>query len=272
MTATTAARSAFNLNGLILEGDILIRIQDEAGAYGPRVGPISPIKLALNAGDSTIAERKLRLRGMYGQITNSVVTEAGIPTVAFETDDAGSNLILPSLRATEEAVDEDAGSVTDGVTAVPRLGDWLVFPHRNIAVTGFAGKKADGTTALTANTDYVAQDIWLKFGRLWIPATSGITAAESCKWTYTYGAVSGTRLLGNTRSQVKLEIEFFGVNRAAQAGEPRDIYLKIFEATVNKGSELDLAASDYFKPNFSGTMVTPLGQSSPYYVEFLSFA
>lgn len=271
MTATTDARTQFNLNGLLLEGDILIRIQDANGNYGKKIGPISPVKLSLNSGDATIIERKLRLRGMFGQVANTDVTDPGTASVSFETDDSGSELILPSLRATAVDVAEGSGSVTDGVVAVPLLGSWLDLPHRNIAMTGFSGKKANDTV-LVAGTDYVAQDIWLKFGRLWIPAGSAITAGENCKWSYIYGAVSGTRLLGNTLSQVKLEIEFFGKNRSAKSGEPADIYLKIFETTVSKGTDLDFAATDYFKPNFSGTLATPLGQSAPYQLEILSIA
>lgn len=271
MTATTDARTQFKLDGVVLEGDILIRIKDANGDYGKTIGPISPVKLALNSGDQTTLERKLKLRGMWGQVTNSVVTDSGSPTVSFETDDSGSELILPALRATEETVSEAGGSVSDGVTAVPNLGDWLKLPHRNIATSGFSGKKANDAP-LVAGTDYVIQDIWLQHGRVWIPAGSAIAAAESCKWTYTYGAVSGSRVLGNTLSQVEMQIELFGINKAAAAGMPKDLYLLIHAATVSKGTDLDFTAAEYFKPNFSGTMVTPSGESSPYHVEFLSFA
>lgn len=271
MTATTEARVAQSINGLFVEGDILVQIQDASGNYGKVIGPISPVKMTINSGDSTTKERKLRLRGLSGQVANSVPLESGTPTFAFETDDAGHNLILPALRASSETVNESGSSVTDGVTTVPFLGSWLELPHRNIAVTGFAGKKANDTP-LVSGTDYVLQDIWLQYGRVWIPETSAIVADEGCKWTYTYGDVGGSRVLGNQLSQVRMIIEMFGVNTAAKPGDPKDIYLKIKEGTISKGSELDFAATDYFKPNFGGTMATPSGETSPYIVEFLTFA
>lgn len=267
MTATADARLAQNLDGMFFEGDVLIRAKDTSGNWGKRIGPISPVKLALNPGSSTTTSRKLRLRGQWGQVANTVASEAAEPSCSFETDDAGSELILLAMRATSEAVSETGNSVTDGVTAVEFLGSWLQLPHRNIAITGFSGKHANDS-ALTAGTDYVLQDIWTKYGLVWIPATSGIAAAEACKWSYTYGDVAGTKITGNALSQVSLNIELFGVNRT----DSSDVHLVIHESVVSEGADLDFAATDFFKPNFSGKMVTPAGQNGPYYIEPLTFA
>lgn len=267
MTATADARLAQNLDGMFFEGDVLIRAKDAAGNWGKIIGPISPVKLALNPGSSTTVSRKLRLRGQWGQVANSVASEAAEPTVAFETDDAGSELILLAMRASTEAVSETGSSVSDGVTAVPFLGSWLQLPHRNIAVTGFSGKHANDS-ALTAGTDYVLQDIWTQYGLIWIPATSSIAVDEACKWTYTYGTVTGTKITGNALSQVSLKLEMFGTNRTDSSA----MHLKVHEIVVSEGADLDFAATDFFKPNFSGKMVTPAGEAGPYFMEPLAFA
>ncbi|MCP5197308.1 MAG: hypothetical protein H6974_11055 [Gammaproteobacteria bacterium] len=267
MTATADARLAQNLDGMFFEGDVLIRAKDSNGNWGKRIGPISPVKLALNPGSSTTISRKLRLRGQWGQVANTVASEAAEPTVTFETDDAGQELILLALRATSEVVAETGNTVVDGVTAVAFLGSWLQLPHRNIAVSGFAGKHANDS-ALTAGTDYVLQDIWTKYGLIWIPESSGIAAAEACKWSYTYGDVSGSKITGNALAQVSLNLELFGVNRT----DSSDVHLVIHESVVSEGADLDFAATEFFKPNFSGKMVTPAGQAGPYYIEPLTFA
>ncbi len=267
MTATTSARQAQNLDGMFFEGDVLIKTKDVNGAWGKTIGPISPIKLAINPGSSKTINTKLRLRRQWGQVKNTVASDAAEPSVKFETDDAGKELILLALRATSTPIDEASGTITDGVTAVPFLGSWIELPHRNIAVTGFSGKHANDS-ALTAGTDYVLQDIWLEYGRVWIPETSTITAAEACKWSYTHGAVSGTRITGNQLSQVTLFLEMFGVNRV----DSSKVHVVVPEIVVSEGADLDFAATDFFKPNFSGTLVTPSGWDGPYYIEPLTLA
>ncbi|MBK7982103.1 MAG: hypothetical protein IPP10_14580 [Candidatus Competibacteraceae bacterium] len=268
MTATVDARAALQLKGAIYEGDILIRFKDANGNFGARIGPISPVKLAINPGETTVKTRTLKLRKMWGQRADPVTTEAAEPKVAFETDDANAELIRLALRGTVEAVNEAAAAdVTDEAVPVPRKGDWLQLPHRNIAVAGFSGKHAAGAV-LVAGTDYVLQDIWLQYGLVWIPATSTIAPNEACKWSYDAGAVTGTNLIGNTEAQVTLNVEMFGTNRVDQSS----IHLVIHEIAVTSATETDFAGSDYFKPQFSGVMSTPNGKAGPYEIETLTFA
>lgn len=63
-------------------------------------------------------------------------------------------------------------------------------------------------------------------------------------------------------------MEIFGANRVNQ----KPVKVTIYECTVNKATEVDFAANDYIKPNFSGVMTTPTGQSAPYRIEELTFA
>lgn len=267
MTMTVAARTAQNLSGVMFEGDILLRQKLADGTLGKPIGPISPLKMALNPGDTAIKTRPLKLRGMFGQRADPVVMEAAEPTVALETDDAGSELILLALRATASAITESGGTAVNTVVPVKFKGSWLQLPQRNIALAGFSGKHANDS-ALAVDTDYGLQDIWLQHGLIWIPDTSSIAVDEACKWSYTYKAVSGTGILGNQVSQVTLQIEMFGVNRVNQ----RPVKVIIFECTLNKATEVDFAANDYIKPNFSGVMTTPVGKSAPYLIEELTFA
>lgn len=267
MTATVDARLAQAIRGAIYEGDVLIRLKSAAGAWGTRIGPLSPIKLAINPGDTTIKTRILKLRGMWGQRADPVTTEAAEATVAFETDDATQGLIEASLRAVRVAVAAAGGTATDEVSEAEGPGTWLQLAHQNIKAAGFSGKHANDS-ALAAGTDYALQDIWLQYGLIWIPATSSIAAGEDCKWTYTHGAVSGSNLIGNKVAQVTMGIELFGSNRV----DGSQIHLIVHEAAINKATETDFAGSDYFKPNFSGVMSTPPGKEGPYEIASLTFA
>ncbi|TVR59426.1 MAG: hypothetical protein EA420_15955 [Candidatus Competibacteraceae bacterium] len=263
--STPLARSAHNLVGMFFEGDVLIRARDVNGVWGKRIGPVSPIKLAINPGSATTIERKLRLRTQWGQVADSVANESAAPTVAFETDDAGSELLLLAMRATETPISVAQGQRNQQVTAVPHKGSWLQLPDRNIASAGFSGRKANAT-ALTAGTDYVLQDIWLEHGLIWIPEASTINVDEACDWTYNYGAVAGRKITGNVLAQVNLNIELFGVNRT----DSSKVRLFIHEAVVAEGADLDFAATEFFKPNFGGTLITPTGQAGPYFIEPLT--
>lgn len=267
MSATTDARAAQNLTGMMFEGDAVVRVYQSDGTLGKPIGPISPLKLAINPGDATIKTRTLHLRGMAGQRADPVVMDPAEPTFALETDDAGGELLLLALRATSSAIAESGGSAVNTVVAVKFKDSWLQLPQRNIVVAGFSGKHANDS-ALTAGTDYGLQDLWLQHGMIWIPAASTIAVDEACKWSYTYKAVSGQALLGNQISQVTMQVELFGTNRVNK----KAVKVTIFECTVNKATEVDFAANDYIKPNFSGVMTTPTGKTAPYQIEELTFA
>ncbi|MER2526365.1 MAG: hypothetical protein ABTR07_00375 [Candidatus Competibacter denitrificans] len=264
---TVRARAAQNLAGMIFEGDTILRVKLDDGTLGKPIGPISPLKLAINPGDATIKTRELHLRGMAGQRADPVTIESAEPTFAMETDDAGGELLLLALRASESALAEGGGSVTDEVVPVKFKDSWLQLPHRNIVLAGFVGKHANDS-ALVAETDYGLQDIWLQHGMIFIPGDSTIAVDEACKWSYAYKAVSGKTLLGNQVAQVTMQVELFGTNRVNK----KPVKVTIFECTVNKATEIDFAANDYIKPNFSGVMTTPVGKSAPYQIEELAFA
>ncbi len=268
MTSTVNARAEQKLRGAIYEGDILIRIKDSSGNWSGNIGPISPAKLAINPGETTVTTRTLKLRGMWGQRADPVTTEAAEPKVAFQTDDTNAELIRLALRGTLEPVTQVAAAVAAEVVAVPRVGDWLKLPHKNIAMAGFSATHAGAGAALIEGVDYELQDIWLQYGLVWIPAGSAIAADEACEWTYAAGAVSGTNLIGNTEAQTTLAIEMFGTNRV----DGDSIHLSIHEVAVTSATEADFAGSDYFKPQFSGVMSTPLGKPGPYEIEILTFA
>ena len=264
---TVRARSAQNLAGMIFEGDAVIRARQADGTLGKPIGPISPLKLAINPGDATIKTRTLRLRGLYNQRADPVVMESAEPTFALETNDAGGELILLALRATSTAIAESGGAAVDEAVQVKFKDSWLQLPHRNIVAAGFGGKHANDS-ALVVETDYGLQDIWLQHGLIWIPEASTIAVDEACKWSYAYKAVSGSSLLGNQIAQVTMHIELFGTNRVNQ----QPVKVTVFECTVNKATEVDFAANDYIKPNFSGVMTTPVGKTAPYEIEELIFA
>lgn len=265
--STALARAAQNLVGVVFEGDVMMWPKQADGLWGNAIGPVSPIKLAISPGDAKITTRPLRLRGMFGQRADPFTSEAAESTLVMETDDASKEVILLALRGTSSLISEAGGTVTNGVTAVKEKGTWLQLPNRNIVAAGFAGKHANDT-ALTAGTDYVLENIWLQHGLIWIPSVSTIAANEACKWSYTYKAVTGTSIQGSQIAQVTMKIEMFGVNRI----DSRPVHVLIHETTVNKATEIDFAANGYIKPNFSGVMTTPVGKSSPYEIEYLTFA
>lgn len=267
MSMTTIAKTAQNLVGVAYEGDAIIQVKQPDMTLGKIIGPISPLKMAINPGEVSIKTRELRNRGLYGQKADPIVDKTAEPTVALETDDAGEELILLALRATRAAITETGGSAVDTVVPAPFKGSWLQLPHRNISATGFAGKHANDS-ALVVDADYGLQDIWLQHGLIWIPDTSAIAANEACKWSYVYNTVSGTRLLGNQLAQITLRIEFLGINRVNK----KQTRIVIHETTINKSTDLDFAANDYIKPNLSGVMTTPVDKVAPYEIEELTFA
>lgn len=264
--AVATARAARGIVGGFYSGSAIIRVKDINGAWGDMIGPLDFTDLELDPGKGKTELRKLNLLGQEGQVADSVVAEAGTPTVKVVFSDSGREVFAMGLRGTVTAINETGGTRSDTVVAVINKGSWLKLGDRNIKTVGFSAKLANNS-AMVADTDFILDATMLKYGFVYIPAGSAAAAAEGCKWTYTYLATTGYKTASNKLPELRVWIYLAGKNRATQNPATVEVYEAVLE------SEKGFSASGKFITNsFSGEATTPSGKSEPFYVEELAFA
>ena len=80
--------------------------------------------------------------------------------------------------------------------------------------------------------------------------------------TGAYSAATGTLVKGSTRTEVRVEITFDGINQA----DGSQVMVEIWEGVLSADSAFDFLADDFGNVSLKGTCKTPLGKSEPYTV------
>ncbi len=89
-----------------------------------------------------------------------------------------------------------------------------------------------------------------------------IADAASVNITGAYSAASGTVISGSTRTEVRAEIVFDGINQA----DSTQVTATIWEAVLSADSAFDFLADDFGTVSLTGTLKTPVGKTAPYTV------
>ncbi|MEN8196873.1 MAG: hypothetical protein ABFS30_10235 [Pseudomonadota bacterium] len=200
-------------------------------------------------------ERKLKKRGQYGQVGDSVFVKQPAE-LSINLDDIDAQNLALAFLGDVSAVSVTAGSVTDeAVTA--DLGFYVPLANRevsNVVVTNSAA-----TVTYVAGTDY---EVVAGAGMLKALSGGAITDAESLLVDYDYAAISGNKVLGGTNPTVKLALKLDGENFANSA----PVLVDVWEAVLSPTSEVDFLADDFAAIELAGTLNTPTSKTSPYEV------
>lgn len=268
-TATHAdARANQGIKGAIWEGNIMFRVKDTNGVYGPWVGPINGTALSFNPGEGNTVQRPSAMIGTSGQSLDTVITP-GTPSIAFGFNDMGIEQFKLATRGESEPINEAGGTATAEDQTLPTniKPGWVKLPDRNInsAATFTATDNGAATTynyAADASADYGPIDY--REGWVYIPADSTIVGNQVVEWTYTHFAVAGTRVKGNKIDQLIMELEFNGRNKASLQWDK----FIAWEATVQPTQDIDFFGADFAAGAYSGTLTTPNGKDQPYEIEW----
>ncbi len=117
-----------------------------------------------------------------------------------------------------------------------------------------------GTIEKTLDTDYRVN---YRVGFLEILAAGAITDGQDIKITYDHNAISGYTISGSVRPTIKAKLMLDGKNFSD--GKP--VLVRVDEAVLTPGGEMDFLASDFSTMELSGTLRTLTGRTSPYSVE-----
>lgn len=235
-------------------GDIYINRMVDGVKQG-MVGPIYANKLEIKPNVDT-KQSTSKGRYDYGQVLESV--NLAQPTdFTLELKEVTGDVLVMAFLGTSAALNQTSGTLTDAPVTV-KLGAWVPIGKSNLA-TLITVENTGGTTTYVEGTDY-------KLNRPmgWIMALKGGTIADAASVNITgaYSAASGTVISGSTRTEVRAEIVFDGINQA----DSTQVTATIWEAVLSADSAFDFLADDFGTVSLTGTLKTPVGKTAPYTV------
>lgn len=244
--------------GFLGAGDVYIN-RIEAGVSLGLSGPYYANKFEIKP---KVKKLELTSKGRrdYGQVLESVSVQEPA-TFTVELNEVNKESMVIALLGSTAAITQTAGSITAEVVAA-KLDKWVPLTKGHLTGT-------QTVTDSTAATTYVAGvDYEINAQMGWIKAlsTGDIIDAESLKVTSTYGAHTGTKISGATKTDIRAEIIFDGVNQAD--GLPCIVTIR--EAIIAADAAFDFLSDKFNTVNLPGSMKTPVGQAEPFTVELRS--
>lgn len=241
------------MSGVLAEGTLYFN-QLVAGVSQGRVKWPGVAKLEIKP-NSDLIEQISKDKGMYGQISGSAAVNKPADFSLTIADLTGSALAM-ALQGTNATYSQGSGTATAEVVTA-KLGKFVDLAHKNISATGFVVTDSAAAITYVLGTDY---NVNYAMGWLEILSTGSITDAESLKVTYTYGAISGTKVKGGTLASVKGVLELDGNNLFD--GTPLSV--TIWEATLTADGAVDFMSDKPIELSMKGRMSTPTGKDSPF--------
>lgn len=235
-------------------GDIYINRMVDGVKQGV-VGPIYADSLSITPSVNTVQSTS-KGRYDYGQVLESVnIAQPSEFSMALK--EVTGDILVMAFLGTSAAHSEASGTLSDAAATV-KLGQWVPLGKKNLA-TLVTVENTAGTTTYVEGTDYR-----LNRPMGWIMALAGGAIADntSVNVTGAYSGATGTLIKGSTRTEVRAEITFDGINQA----DGTQCTVVIHEAVLSPDSEFDFLADDFGLVNLTGTLKTPTGKDAPYEV------
>lgn len=248
------------MSGLLLAGDIFIDLLDATNQSTGLIGPINVTKFAIK-NEAETKTRTSKRKASYGNALDTV----NIPKpaeVSIDFDDQPSELLAALLMGDVEALNQGAGTLTDAPITLPTKHRWVELGKTNIADAGL--DVTDTTpTALTLGIDY---EINYAAGLIRALPGGAMDAGGDILVTATYVAVTGERIKGGTRSQIKAKIKLDGRNLT----NGKSVKLDVPQASLSPTSELDFMASEFVSGSLGGTINLVEGKTEPFTYDEIS--
>lgn len=248
--------------GFLGAGDLYIaRYNPVSAGFDPYMGPYEATQFEIKP-NVELREMSSRGRSTYGQVIESVpLPQPADFTVAMPEVNRESLAI--ALLGTTSAINQGSGNVTDEAI-VAKKGAWVPLSKSNIATAGFTVENTAGTTTYVLGTDY---EVNYRLG--WIRIIgSTITDGASLNVSFTYNAVTGSKISGATNSQIRAKFLLDGVNFA----DNLPVIVEVHEGIIAADAAFDFLSDNFASVSLPGRMKTPVGMSEPFTVKLLDSA
>lgn len=243
--------------GLIAEGTLFLNRKVNGVAQG--IVEVPGVTRFSIQPSSERLENRSKDKGKYGQVTDTVVlpnpTELGV-TIS-EVD--GESLAI-ALMGDLSLIDRASGSVTDeAITAAS--GHFVKLANKNLTAESVVVTSDDDVTTYEEGADY---EVNYSLGMIMVLASGDIADGDALIVDYDHGAVTGSRINGSTRPEVRGELILDGRNLA----DGKELSITVDEAVLAAESEVDFMSDEFVSLEMAGTMNTLSGKDQPYVVEY----
>lgn len=212
--------------------------------------------------DSEIKTVTSKSKTTYGQSLASVGI-AKETTLSIDLREADyENLKLAFMGTDGVGINQAAATVTDEVV-IMKIGIFSQLANRNLASVGFVLTDTAATTTYVRGVDY--EVIYLT-GLVRALEGGAITNLQSCKVDYTAVAMTSKKIMGSTKTGVRVSVLFTGKNLVDDA----NVLCTCHEVFLTPQNAFDLLADDFGTITVSGSLSVPLGKDSPYELDFLT--
>jgi len=235
-------------------GDIYINRLVDGVAQG-WIGPIYANSFQLQPSVNTVQSTS-KGRYDYGQVLESV-NIAQPTTFTMELKELTGDILTMAFLGTDSALNEASGTLSD-FAIVAKKGKWVAVGKRNLDEL-ITVENAGGTTTYVEGTDYKLNR---PLGWVMVLPGSAIVEGATLNVSGAYSAATGTVIKGSTRTEVRTQIKFDGINQA----DGTQVTVDVWEAVLSADSALDLLADDFSDVSLTGNLKTPVGKDAPYEV------
>lgn len=248
--------------GFLGAGSVYARFYDPIlAAYGNWQGPFETSKFEIKV-TSDLKEMTSKSKTQYGQVTESVT----IPKpndFSIELTEVNKTTMATALAGTMTTFSQASGSITDEVITA-KLDAWVTLSKENFTASIVVTNSA-GTTTYVEGDDY---EVNYRLGWIMAKSTGDITADQSLKVDGTYNATSGTKISGATKTQIRAQFKFDGINFADQL----PCIVDCAEAVISPDAAFDFLKDDFNTVPLAGRLKTPVGATEPFTVKLYDTA
>lgn len=244
--------------GFIGSGDVLINPYNSAGVKTGWVGAGDASKFAVKP-NSDIKELESKGRDTYGQVLATVALQRPADFTITLREANKDNLTL-AFMGEQAAFNQGAGTVTDEATTA-QLGKWVQLSRQNLNTAGFVLTNTGATLTYVLGTDY---EVNYRLGMYRAKVGGAINEGQALLADFSHAAISGTKVRGAVRPQLRCEVLLDGKNVA----DDRPVICRVWEAVLTPNAEFDFLADDWNEVELQGRLVTPVGKTEPFEVEF----
>jgi hypothetical protein len=231
----------------------------EDGVFTGLLGPLEVDKLEIkpDANKLTIPSKK---KEGYGQSRLTYYT--GKPTIiTITTNEVVPVMLAAAFMGQRVTINQGSGTKTDLAVTLPAWPAWAELPNTNLASVGLT------VTGPAAASLVVGTDVEMNFAMGLIRATQGgaIKAGGSCTLSYSYNAVTGSRINGSLKPAIDAKVMLDGTNLID--GTP--VKLTVPLASLSPKNPVDFMSEKAIDITLEGELIMVAGEDAPYYVEQL---
>ncbi len=239
--------------GFLGKGEVYVD-RDNQGKYF-KIG--NTTKFAISETEAEVKERISKQTDTYGQALDRVALPKPAK-ITIELDEIDADNLALALRGSASDISYSGSVTSEAVTA--HVGYYVELEHTG--VSNVVVKDATDSVTYDEGTDY---EVAASAGLLKVLSGGAIAEGDVLHVSYDYQN-TGSRIAGSQATEMTGGIILEGVNMANN----KECVVYVRQARLMPTSPVDFLGDDFTVVTLEGTLITPSGESEPYYVDYRS--